>query len=101
MPLTDDELFNFDHGRLADFDATKARERLARDDGTYRAQLVAALWIEGWREHMESDCNELTASSPDWHDGFEYATRELAAHLRQGDLLPKGVLHDETDSGDL
>jgi len=40
MPLTDDELFDFDQGRLAGFDAAQARERLAQDDGTYRAQLA-------------------------------------------------------------
>jgi hypothetical protein len=99
MPLTDDELFGFDHSRHADFDAAAAKRRLAEQGGAYRAQLVAARWIDGWRERMEED--EGSMQSEDWHEGFNYAMREIAAHLRQGDLLPGGVLHDETDSGDL
>jgi hypothetical protein len=99
MPLTDDELFDFDHNRLDEFDLGAAQHRLAEKGDTYRTQLVAARWIDGWRERMEED--EGSMQSEDWHEGFNYAMREIAAHLRQGDLLPGGVLHDETDSGQL
>jgi hypothetical protein len=99
MPLTDNELFDFDHGRLADFNADEARKRLAEDDGSYRAQLVAARWIEGWRQRAAED--EMPTQSEDWRNGFDSALREVTAHLRQGDLIPGGILYDETDSGDL
>jgi len=99
MPLTDDDLFDFDHNRLDEFDLGAAQRRLAEQRDAYRAQLVAARWLDGWRERMEED--EGSMQSEDWHEGFKYAMRETAAHLRQGDLLPGGVLHDETDSGQL
>jgi hypothetical protein len=99
MPLTDEELLDFDHSRLAHFDLAAAKGQLAEDDGVFRAQLVAARWIEGWRNRMAED--ELSPRSSDWQDGFDSALREVTAHLRQGDLIPGGVLHDETDSGDL
>jgi hypothetical protein len=99
MPLTDDELFDFDHGSLVHFDLASAKGRLAEQGDTFRAQLVAARWIEGWRERVAED--EMPTQSEDWREGFSSALREMTAHLRQGDLIPGGVLHDETDSGDL
>ena len=99
MPLTDDELFEFDHSRLVHFDLANARGQLAEHGDTFRAQLVAAHWIEGWRERVAAD--ELPTQSEDWREGFDTALREVTAHLRQGDLIPGGVMHDETDSGRL
>ena len=99
MPLTDDDLFDFDHGRLADFDLSEAKRQLAEKGEVYRAQLVAAHWIEGWRERLEED--ESPTKNEEWSDGYVTALREVTAHLRQGDLIPGGILHDETDSGHL
>lgn len=99
VSLTDEDLFDFDQGRLAHFDLESAEGKLAEHGNAFRAQLVAARWIEGWRERMQED--EGSLQSEDWRDGFDSALREVAAHLRQGDLIPGGVLHDETDSGDL
>lgn len=99
MALTDDELLDFDHDRLAHFNLGDARQQLAESRDAFRSQLVAARWLDGWRERMGEDAS-LTHSA-DWQDGFNSALREVAAHLRQGDLIPGGVLHDETDSGNL
>jgi hypothetical protein len=99
MSLTDDELLDFDHSRLAHFDLATAKTQLAERGETFRAQLVAARWIEGWLERMGED--ELPSHSTEWREGSDSALREVMAHLRQGDLIPGGVLHDETDSGDL
>ena len=99
MPLADDELFDFDHSRLVNFDLESARRQLAENGDSFRAQLIAALWIEGWRRRAAED--ELPTQNDAWREGFDTALREVAAHLRQGDLIPGGVLHDETDSGDL
>ncbi len=98
MALTDDELLDFDHRALADFDLEAARRALAEHRDAYRAQLVTARWIDGWRERIERRRGEPTGDSEDWHDGFDFAARELAAHLRQGDFLPGGVLYED-DAG--
>jgi hypothetical protein len=88
--LTDDELLDFDASRLAS--PPDARRLLAEHGDVYRAQLVAARWIEGWRERMEAD--PLVPPSPDYAEGHAEALRELAANLRQGDLLPGGTLYE-------
>lgn len=101
-PLRDDDLFDFDHQRLADFDPDRARATLSRLGDVYRAQLVAARWIDGWRERMERRGESPThLRSDDYDEGFDQALREIAAHLRQGDLVPGGILHDETLDGRL
>lgn len=97
--LTDADLLDFDHDRLVHFDLATAKQQLAEGGDTFRAQLVAAHWIEGWRKRVAED--ELPTQSEDWREGFDTALREVTAHLRQGDLIPGGVMHDETDSGRL
>ena len=106
MSLTDEELFGFDHKRLAHFKRREAQDLLDGEHGdAYRTQLVAALWIDGWRERMEereeSPTGHIGGRTNEWYEGFEYAMREIAAHLRQGDLIPGGVLYDETADGRL
>jgi hypothetical protein len=96
---SEDDLLDFDHSRLAHFDVNDARRKLAEQGQVYRAQLVAARWIEGWRERLAEDY--ISHASEEWGRGFDQALREVTAHLRQGDLIPGGVLHDETDAGSL
>ena len=97
--LSDDALLDFDAKRLAQFSTKDARAWL--DDPTrrevYRAQLVAAQWVDGWRQRMNERTSLLAHHSDDWHEGFDEALRDVVAHLRQGDLMPGGVLHDEED----
>lgn len=105
MSLTDTQLFDFDHKRLADFNLKEAQATLAGEHGdVYRTQLVAALWIDGWLERMDEHADSVMASighSEDYNKGFRDALREVAAHLRQGDLIRGGILHDETADGTL
>jgi hypothetical protein len=102
MQLTDQELLDFDQRRLADFKLKRAQSTLAGKHGdTYRVQLLDALWIDGWRERLMEDKESPTAHPAEWYDGAEFAFREIAAHLRQGDLLPGGILYEETDDGKL
>jgi hypothetical protein len=96
MRLTDKELFDFDHDRLAAFDLSTAEETLRSKGDVFRAQLVAARWIEEWRGRTRED--RFLERNEEWREGWDTALREVAAHLRQGDLVPGGVLHDETDS---
>jgi hypothetical protein len=100
MALTDDELLDFDASRYATYDEGKARETLAGDHGdAYRAQLVAARWIEGWRRRTLGQ-DELTEShTEEWIKGWDDALSEIVAHLRQGDLVPGGVLYSDVAGG--
>ena len=92
--LTDEELLDFDHNRLADFDPAEARQTLAERGDIYRPQLVAALFIDGWRARQRENSSPVEESE-DGLEGFEFATREIAAHLRQGDFLPGGTLYED------
>lgn len=99
MPsATDNELLNFDHKRLATFDAKAARRALRDQREAFEPQLVTAHFLDGWRERMVRP-SIIEHHSPEWYEGFDYAMREVAAHLRQGDFLPGGILHDEQASG--
>jgi hypothetical protein len=97
MALTDDQLLEFDAGQYASYDEARAREALAGEHGdAYRAQLVAARWIEGWRRRTLA---EGPAGSEDWVKGWDEGLSEVVAHLRQGDLIPGGILYtDATDA---
>jgi hypothetical protein len=103
MALTDDDLLAFDAGHYATYDEAKARDALAGEHGdAYRAQLVAARWIDAWRRRtLDAGAEALPDRSDDWIEGWEEALREVVAHLRQGDLIPGGVLYvDETGGWD-
>ena len=89
---TDEELLDFDASRMANFDAERAAELLAEQRDLYRNHLIVARWICGWADRMEED-GEL--GSQDQRDSFVLALREVAAHLRQGDLVPGGVLYED------
>lgn len=89
---TDDQLLDFDSSNLADYDETTARATLAGEHGdTFRNQLVIARWLSRWVENMDG----LGAADKAYQEGYERALREVAAHLRQGDLLPGAVLYEE------
>jgi hypothetical protein len=93
MALSDDQLLDFDAATYASYDEARARDTLASEHGdAYRAQLVAARWIEGWRRRTLA---EEPAGSEDWVKGWEEALSEVVAHLRQGDLIPGGILYTD------
>jgi hypothetical protein len=95
MALTDEELLHFDERRLTDYDPAKARQLLQEQGDVFRGQLVAAHWIERWANGLEGDTWTLP-SEVEQRKGVIWALREVAAHLRQGDLLPGGSLYEET-----
>lgn len=93
MTLDDDRLLDFDAERLSHYDADEAHDTLAGEDGDlFRNHLLIAKWIDRWIENMAGD---VVYGDPENQQGFEQALRELAAHLRQGDFVPGGVLHDD------
>jgi hypothetical protein len=94
--MTDEELLDFDYSRLASgLTAGQARELLAEHGEVYRAQLVAARFAEGWCERLL----ESGRMAEEAHNAYEHALRDMAAHMRQGDLLPGGVLYREEMQG--
>ncbi len=97
MALSDDQLLDFDADKYASYDEGKAREALAGEHGdAYRAQLVAARWIEGWRRRTLA---EEPSGSEDWVKGWDEGLSEVVAHLRQGDLIPGGILYTDATGG--
>ena len=96
MALTDDELLDFDASSYASYDEAKARETLAGEHGAaYRAQLVAARWIQGWRRRLHAQDRLPEGRSEEWMQGWDDGLSEVVAHLRQGDLVPGGVLYTD------
>jgi hypothetical protein len=98
MAFRDDELLEFDPSRMPDFDRLKALEALEEHGEVFRAQLVAARWIDGWRRRLEAHRGGPT-SSADFDDGVDFALREIVAHLRLGDFLPGGRLYEDEVTG--
>ena len=92
--LTVDELFAFDASDYADYDEGRARKALAEQRDAYRPQLVAARWIDGWRERL---AERPSFSSKEEEAAYCEALANVAAYLRQGDLIPGGALHDQED----
>ena len=79
-------------------DAGDARRLLGEHGDVFRAQLVAARWIDGWIERMHNETirNAFGARrDPLVQKGFEEALRDIATHLRNGDFLPGGTLYEE------
>lgn len=50
----------------------------------------------GWRQRtLAEDPAGSGARSEDWVQGWDDALREVVAHLRQGDLIPGGILYTD------
>ena len=88
----DDVLLDFDPSRMANWDGDRASELLAGQPELYRNHLVVARWISGFADRVEEDEDTET---PEQRSGYLAALRDLAAHLRQGDLVPGGILYDD------
>jgi hypothetical protein len=91
MALDDERLLDFDAGNMAHYDPKQAAQDLVAHGDLFRNHLLIARWIDNWIHGMRG----MSAASTG-QEQFERALREVAAHLRQGDLLPGGVLYDET-----
>ena len=95
MTLSDDDLLDFDLKGLGGFQ-TAPRTLLDRHGDVYRAQLVIARWLDGYRERR--------AASSTGESSFDAGARDtlydIAAHLRQGDFLPGGELYEDEQRRD-
>lgn len=86
--FTDDELLEFDRARVAHLDEDAIRSLLVEQPQLFRDHLAIAKWIDHWSERMEAD----PSLSDEYHEGFVAGIREIAKHLRLGDLVPGGSL---------
>jgi hypothetical protein len=96
--LTDTELLAFKMDALSGDRPGDARRLLYEHGETFRAQLVAARWLEGYleRRKVSKDDTAWPRRSNDERDaGFEEAIRDVVAHLRQGDFLPGGRFYED------
>jgi hypothetical protein len=87
-------LFDFDTDRLAGYDPVRVDRALREHSAIYVNHLQVAQWLQGWAERLD----EQADSRRDDTD-FIRALREVAAHLRQADLVPGGPLLDEDAEG--
>jgi hypothetical protein len=90
MMPTDEELLTFDQ-RLDHHDKDQAVERLERMPELYRNHLMIAKMIDGWVAGFEG----RPLLSDETRQGIVLELRQISAYLRQGDLLPGGVLYEE------
>ena len=94
--LDDNELLNFAASTLAMAEAGDARRLLREHGDVFRAQLVAARWLEGYRQRRLSETAGLVGGWPEGHEeGWDEAVRDVIAHLREGDFLPGGRLYED------
>lgn len=89
---SDEELLDFDSSMMANWDEERARALLAEQHDLYRNHLIVARWIWGWAERTLED-EDLGPKAQ--RESYTLALREVAAHLRQGDLVPGGVIYED------
>jgi hypothetical protein len=91
--LTDDDLLEFHPSSLLMTEAGDARRLLHEHGEVYRAQLIAACWLEDSQKRRAAESDAVPwprRTSSDHEAGFEEAVRTIIARLRQGDFLPGG-----------
>jgi hypothetical protein len=92
MPLSDEELFDLDTSDLANWDEERSRAALSEFGDLFRNQLIVARFLQRWADRLEGGPD----GERDFQRGYRRALREVAAHLRQADLVPGGVLYEES-----
>jgi hypothetical protein len=95
MDARDAALLDFDSSNYSDYERSEAEQRLqGQHADLYRNHLVIARWVDYWREGVMKQANAgwLGKGREQYYEGWENALSEIAAHLRQGDLLPSEPL---------
>ena len=92
--LTDDELLDFDSSDMPKYEPANTERALSVYGDAFRYQLVAAKHIHEWADRLERPSPAIIDGER--NEGFVKALREVAAHLRQGDYLPRGTLYEDT-----
>jgi hypothetical protein len=91
MPqLPDEVLLDFDASAYRDWDQAAVDRLLVEQPDLYRNHLAIARGLEAY-------ANAPTADRK-WAEGHDEGLREVAMHLRQGELLPGGFLYEQWTS---
>ena len=94
MAHSDERLLDFDKDQLAHWKPEVAEQALAGNEGDlYRNHLAIAAWIANWAQNLRD--GEMQENPTEFNEGFVRALGDIAAHLRQTDFLPEGVLLHE------
>jgi hypothetical protein len=91
LVLSEEQLLDFDRSRLAGWSQEREDQALAEHRELFLNHLTIAMHLDFWIGNLDEQ--------PSLHadqEEFTSALREVAAHLRQGDYLPDGVLYRET-----
>lgn len=94
--LSDDELLDFDQDDLFDVEISgepyEGRRMLEEHGDFFRSQLLVARWLDGWAQRI---CAPPFMVDPGTVYALTNTVLELAAHLRQGRLLPGGQFYED------
>jgi hypothetical protein len=91
LVLSEEQLLDFDRSRLASWSQQREDQALAEHHELYLNHLAIAKHLDFWIGNLHAQLS-LHADREEFISGL----REVAAHLRQGDYLPDGVLYRET-----
>jgi hypothetical protein len=92
MTLSNDDLLAFDRERLGMIEGAP-RALLDKHEDVYRAQLVAARWLDRYRERRTSQ--PQYAANPHFEAGIQGTLTDIVANLRRGDFLPGGRIYED------
>jgi len=76
------DILDFD---TEDMELDRAGQALVHEPASYIYHLLIAWWLSGWAERLERRPTQRTRIS-------DMSMRQVAYHLRQGDLVPGGYL---------
>jgi hypothetical protein len=96
--LTDHHLLAFNARPLPGTEAVDATALLQAHGDVFRAQLIAAHWLESYlksRTRRKDETAWPRRANDERDAGYEAAVRDVVIHLRQGDFLPGGSLYEE------
>ena len=97
MPLSDEDLIDFNARLLIDYSDEKAHADLEEYGDVFRVQLIEALHLSAWADSLaEGEHPALASLNVEVVQGWINALREVAAHLRQGNYLPGGTFYEAT-----
>jgi hypothetical protein len=96
--LTDNHLLAFNVSPVPGSAPADAHRLLHEHGEVFRAQLIAAHWLESYLKSRKTTKDETAwprRSNDERDAGYEAAVRDIVVHLRQGDFLPGGSLYEE------
>jgi hypothetical protein len=96
--LSDNQLLALNASALQASELPEALRLLEQHGDVFRAQLVAAHWLENYLKQRKRRSEEAAwprLPNDERDAGYEAAVRDVIMHLRQGDFLPGGALYED------